>query len=172
MAHAASTGMKDQAEHDLEDPRHFDRVRARTPDRVNAKIDRKTGAHVRAIGREGREAIIERIHKLDREWDIDRVLALNFDVLGAVAEELGRRGNRVFMGVFRAQQVFMLMHVAIGWCPPTSVLRRLGVRTAKEIAAERQSLVALLELSGDDDIDVRFDQPPATATSEGTSVKW
>ncbi len=164
--------MKDQADHDLEDPRHFDRVRARTADRVNVKIDRKTGAGVRAVGREGRDAIIERIHELDREWDIDRVLDLNFTVVSGIAEELGRRGNRAFMGVFRAQQIFMLMHVAIGWCPPTWVLRRLGVRTVKEIAAERQSLVALLELSGDDDVDVRFDQPAATATSEGTADRW
>jgi hypothetical protein len=35
-------------------------------------------------------------------------------------------------------------HAVRGWCPPVTVLRALGFRTAKEIDAERQALEAVL----------------------------
>jgi hypothetical protein len=38
---------------------------------------------------------------------------------------------------------FLLQHAVQGWCPPVSVFRRLGVRTAGEIARERYALKAL-----------------------------
>jgi hypothetical protein len=42
-----------------------------------------------------------------------------------------------------AVQAFFLQHALQGWCPPIPVLRRLGVRTASEIDAERNALKAL-----------------------------
>ena len=39
--------------------------------------------------------------------------------------------------------LFMVKHVLRGWCPPVPVLRRLGFRTAGEIARERYALKAL-----------------------------
>ena len=45
-----------------------------------------------------------------------------------------------FLYLFGAQLAFMLMHATIGWSPPVSVWRRLGFRTAREIAAERNAL--------------------------------
>jgi hypothetical protein len=38
---------------------------------------------------------------------------------------------------------FLLQHATQGWCPPVSVLRRRGVRTRREIEAERYALKAL-----------------------------
>jgi hypothetical protein len=35
---------------------------------------------------------------------------------------------------------FFMQHALQGWCPPLPALRRLGVRTTKEIAAERNAL--------------------------------
>jgi hypothetical protein len=38
---------------------------------------------------------------------------------------------------------FLFQHAVQGWCPPLPVLRRLGVRTRKEIDRERYALKAL-----------------------------
>jgi hypothetical protein len=38
---------------------------------------------------------------------------------------------------------FLLQHAIQGWCPPVSVLRRLGFRTRTEIDHERYALKAL-----------------------------
>lgn len=38
---------------------------------------------------------------------------------------------------------FLLQHSVQGWCPPISLFRRLGVRTATEIDEERYALRAL-----------------------------
>ncbi|MFO7562647.1 MAG: hypothetical protein R6X02_08375 [Enhygromyxa sp.] len=81
-----------------------------------------------------------RLKELDREWSIDRALMANFAILGGVSSELGRR-FRTWRWFFRAQQGFLLMHAVVGWCPPLPVFRRFGVRTAKEIAAERTVLL-------------------------------
>ena len=45
-----------------------------------------------------------------------------------------------FLYLFAAQLGFLLLHGTVGWCPPASVLRRLGVRTQREIEAERYQL--------------------------------
>lgn len=126
------------------DPRANDRVRAHTPRHVNARIDHAIRANVSYYAQAGRDAILARLRELNREWDIDRVLIANFAVLGGITSELGRRNQNVWTHVFRTQQFFLLMHAVIGWCPPTSLFRRLGVRTQKEIAAERAALVELL----------------------------
>lgn len=38
---------------------------------------------------------------------------------------------------------FLFQHAVQGWCPPVSLLRRLGFRTSSEIDAERYALKAL-----------------------------
>jgi hypothetical protein len=38
---------------------------------------------------------------------------------------------------------FLLQHAVQGWCPPLALLRRLGVRTRREIDAEKYALKAL-----------------------------
>jgi len=38
---------------------------------------------------------------------------------------------------------FLLQHAVQGWCPPLTVFRRLGFRTAGEIARERYALKAM-----------------------------
>jgi len=43
---------------------------------------------------------------------------------------------------------FLFQHAVQGWCPPIPVLRRLGVRTSREIELER---IALKALRGDFD---------------------
>lgn len=128
------------------DPRHDDRVRRHTPAAVNTKIDRLTRAAIEDSATSGRDAVILRLHELDREWDVDRVLMANFAAVGLVTSLFaGRRRDGNWVYPLRAQMGFLLMHAIVGWCPPLAIWRRLGVRTAKEIALEREALTELLE---------------------------
>lgn len=160
----------------LDDPRRVDRVRERTSASVLAALDRRTAARVFRCARGGSAMIRQRIDQLDHEWDIERYLGINFVVLSAVAEQKGRHGSRPWMALFRAQQLFLLMHATIGWCPPTAVLRRLGVRTQKEIDAERAVLTELYHLLREEPepeiiaVEVAYDA--AAETSPGTPLRW
>ncbi|CAN5323809.1 hypothetical protein BH23VER1_BH23VER1_13700 [soil metagenome] len=42
-----------------------------------------------------------------------------------------------------AVTAFLLQHAVQGWCPPLPLIRRLGVRTQREIEEERMALKLL-----------------------------
>jgi hypothetical protein len=124
-------------------PKH-DLIRKHSPAKVNDSIDRETLEHLGQIG-DAPHAIRQRLWVLDREWHIDRALMAVFSVLGAFTAHrsyvAARRGNRSgWRLVLWTQMGFLLHHAIRGWCPPVSVLRRLGFRTEKEIAGERTTL--------------------------------
>lgn len=134
-----------------------DRVREHTPPSVLRRIDRMAEADVDAAVVAGREAILRRLAKLDYEWDVDRALMVNFAVAGGACLATGllryrstpllapqRKG---FLYLFGAQLGFLLLHGVVGWCPPASLLRRLGFRTQREIEAERRDLRDALALT-------------------------
>ncbi|MEW5853783.1 MAG: hypothetical protein AB2A00_33720 [Myxococcota bacterium] len=129
---------------ELPDVRAHDRVRAHTAHRVNERIDRLTEANVQHIARQGRGAIHRRLSELDREWDVDRVMQVIIPVAATISLQLGRR-HRFARYAARAQLGWLAFHAFTGWSPPMVLLRRLGVRSAKEIETERQALLGLLE---------------------------
>lgn len=129
--------------HPLLNEDHHDRVRDMTPDKVNRKLDRKTERMVRGIQAEGPQTIRERLTELDKEWDIDRVLMLNFSVI-VFAQLLAARKNSKWLWGPLLQTPFLFMHSTLGWCPPSLWFRPMGFRTRKEIQAEREALLAAL----------------------------
>jgi hypothetical protein len=135
-----------------------DRVREHTAPVVNRRIDRATEAAVERCTREGREAVVRRLGELEREWDIDRALIVLFPIAAGVTSALAirrlarrrlfqARRRNPFLPMFRAQLAALLLHGVVGWCPPASVLRRLGFRTRPEIDSERFALLRFLETS-------------------------
>jgi hypothetical protein len=124
----------------------IDRVRRRTPRRLNERIDAKSDARVKAAAAEGGEALRRRLATVNREWDVDRVLMLAVAVAGTVAHELalrlaGRRGRRRWLDrMLRGQLGFLGIYALTGWAPPVPLLRLLGVRTRLEIERERDTL--------------------------------
>ncbi|HWA72410.1 MAG TPA: DUF2892 domain-containing protein [Polyangiaceae bacterium] len=131
-----------------------DRVRRHTAPHVNERIDLLTRASVETEKQRGPDAIRRRLAELDHEWDVDRALMLNFAVAGAITSATGlaryanspwpgprRKGFLIFFG---AQLGFLLLHSAVGWCPPASLFRRLGFRTQREIEVERAALLSEL----------------------------
>jgi hypothetical protein len=132
-----------------------DRVRDHSAHRINRRIAREMDITVEHCIRTGREAILERLTELDREWDIDRLLMANFAVAGGITYVAGlhrfieappwRRRPTGLLYLLGAQLGFLLLHAGVGWCPPAAVWRRLGARTKSEIELERSLLLDALE---------------------------
>jgi len=89
------------------------------------------------------ELIEQRLAKLDREWDVERVLETQAAALALAGTMLGLTRDRRYLAVPALVTAFLLQHALQGWCPPVPMLRRLGFRTAAEIASERAALKAL-----------------------------
>lgn len=118
------------------------RVPDHTSGAVNKQIDTATrqavvraAAHPSEIGR--------RLRELDEEWDVERALEANAATIGLAGMALAAMVDRRFIALPVAVSAFLLQHAVQGWCPPLPVLRRLGFRTATEIAEERTALRAL-----------------------------
>lgn len=125
---------------------HFDKVRKRTFNKVNRKIDLQTKLIIEDVSAMGPEAIKLRLKELDKEWDIDRVLMLNFSAL-VFPQLLAARKNKKWLWGPLIQTPFLFMHTVLGWCPPSLWFRPLGFRTRKEINAEREALLVRLNQS-------------------------
>jgi len=109
-----------------------------TCSKVNGTIRRET---VDCIGRymgDGEVVLSEKIRKLDREWDTERVLettAASAVLLGSV---MAFRKKKCCWSLFAgATGAFLLMHALQGWCPSLPLVRTMGVRTAEEIFCEK-----------------------------------
>jgi hypothetical protein len=126
-------------------PPTSDLVRRHTSGASNARIDRDTVQALDAATR-SRDAIRTRLAALDREWNVDRALMLNFAIVGGLSATLAMRSlaRRQRLGgwgaMFFTQMAFLAHHAIRSWCPPMPVFRRLGFRSSQEICAERVAL--------------------------------
>jgi hypothetical protein len=121
-----------------------DRVRHRTADEVNAAIDRGIERNVRLYRNQDDGTIRERIRELDEEWDMERVLETNASALALAGVVLAVTHSRKWLALSAAVTGFLLLHATQGWCPPVPALRRMGVRTRKEIDREKYALLGCL----------------------------
>jgi hypothetical protein len=120
-----------------------DRVRENTAGWINWEIDQQILKNVKAYEGEGRNAISQRIHELEREWDIERILEMNASALAFTGLVLGVTHNRKWLLIPGIVLPFLFQHAVQGWCPPLPLLRRKGVRTRDEIDREKYALKAL-----------------------------
>jgi len=123
--------------------RQFDRVRNMSSENSNRKIDVRTQESIERASAGGRAAIEQRLTALQQEWDIDRVLMLNFATL-VFAQLLAARRDRRWVWGPLVQTPFLIMHATVGWCPPSLWFRPMGFRTRSEIQAEREALLRRL----------------------------
>jgi hypothetical protein len=135
------------------------RVEAHTADAVNERNRRDTEMRVRGYATRPEAELTRRIQELDAEWDVERCLQTGASMLTLFGTAMGATVSRKWFALPTAVMGFFLQHGVQGWCPPIEVFRRLGVRTADEIAEERYALKAL---RGDFD-----DVEPAAATAPG-----
>jgi hypothetical protein len=119
------------------------RVEISTDERLNEAIRARTDAEVVRLESASEEEIAERLHELDGEWDVERLLQVNASTLVMLGVLLGAKVDRRFLLLPAAVFTFFGQHALQGWCPPIPIFRRLGVRTNREIARERYALKAL-----------------------------
>jgi hypothetical protein len=114
-----------------------------TNEEINERISRQIEANVIFYASQDRASLDGRLQALDREWDIARVLEASAAAVSLIGLGLGRFLSRRWYVLPLAGSAFLLQHVIHGWCPPITLLRRLGVRTSQEIDHERYALKAL-----------------------------
>lgn len=119
------------------------RVAHATDRRLNDEIRARADASVQHLEGATDAQIDERLADLNAEWDVERVLQVNASSLVVLGVALGAGVDRRFLLLPAAVFSFLLQHALQGWCPPLPVLRRLGVRTTREIGRERLALKAL-----------------------------
>jgi hypothetical protein len=120
-----------------------DRVREHTDDSILGELDAQMQARVTAMRDADRSALTGRIHELEQESDMERVLETNASVLALAGLGAGALFDRRFFVLPAVVLGFLLQHARQGWCPPVPLFRRLGVRTRQEIDAEKSALKAL-----------------------------
>lgn len=140
---------------------HGDRIRTHTPPAVLRQIDEDTAARLQDYTDGNPDHIRRRLDELDREWDTDRTIELEAAATGLVGLALGVFLRRAFLVVPAFVGGALLTHALTGWYPLLPLFRRLGVRSAREIARERYALKAL---RGDfSEIETRGEMPLSPA---------
>ena len=120
-----------------------DRVRANTPPEINQAIDTEIAAIVRFYASKTDYEIGKRIEELDNEWDIERSIEARAAVLSLIGVVMGLKMSKKWFILPIIVSIFLLQYAIQGWCPPVSILRRLGIRTRQEIDVEKYALKAL-----------------------------
>ena len=122
------------------------RVRERTPNKVNEKIDRKTLDRIRQYRELPKEEIDARIETLRTEWGMERSLEVNASTMALTGVLLGALVNRKWYLLSGLAAGFLLQYGLQGWCPPVPLFRAFKVRTRREIDEE---IYAMKEVRGD-----------------------
>ena len=127
-------------------PGTMERVPLHTAPHVQKRIRERTARRVKDMIGAPPYLITQRIETLEREWDIERALETNAAAVTLTSVALGAFLDKRWFALTAVVGGFLLQHALQGWCPPLPLLRRLGFRTAGEIAGE---IVALRRLRGD-----------------------
>ena len=120
-----------------------DRVRKNSSSDINRKIDRDISESIEFYRSQPPKQVQERIHELDKEWDIERTLEINAATIAFAGTALGILHNKKWLAVPLVVTTFLAQHALQGWCPPLPLFRRMGIRTRKEIDKEKYELEQL-----------------------------
>jgi hypothetical protein len=120
-----------------------DRVRRHTAAGILRRIDDTTMAHLLDCATGGSDRMAARLHELDREWDVDRAVEAQTALTGVAGLALGVLVRPAFLAVPAFAAVTLAIYAVTGRDPLMPLWRRLGLRTAREIARERHAVKAL-----------------------------
>jgi len=113
-----------------------------TTESVSERIWQETADRVRRYA-ERPASIDDRLRDLDREWDIERMLAIHTAAFSLAGIALGILASLWWLLLPALLATFLLEHALHGWCPLVEVFRQMGIRTRMEIEAERYALKGL-----------------------------
>ena len=140
-----------------------DLVREHTPPEVNQYIDQRMAERIYYYASQPKAVISRRIDELDQEWDIERIIEIGASSAAIIGMALGIAGRKRWLLLPMVVMPILFFHATQGWCPPSVVfLRGLGIRTRKEIDAEKYALKAL---RGDFSVVPPEPEPPTRASS-------
>ncbi len=120
----------------------LDRIRHNTPPLVQEEIDRRTEHSLSLYAEADPELVAARLNELDREWDYDRVFETKTSVVALAGCILGMFDKR-FLLITGAAAGIALVQALSGRDPFVGPIRKMGVRTAREIERERYALKAM-----------------------------
>ena len=114
------------------------RVANNTSNKTNQMIREQTISCIDAYKDSGTSVLSEKIKNLNYEWDTERVLEKTAASTVLLSSLIGYKKTKC-CGFLITGTVgfFLLQHALQGFCPPLSVIRKLGVRTAEEIFHEK-----------------------------------
>ncbi len=121
-----------------------DRVRRNTPEEILRRIEEQTEHNIEYYSAQPGPVIRERIDELRREWSVERYLQVNASSVGLTTALLGLASSRKWALLTCTALGFFLYHALRGFDPPLPALRRLGIRTRREIDREIYALKAVL----------------------------
>lgn len=90
-----------------------------------------------------RRRITQRLRQLDEEWDLESVLESNASIVTALGVMAGAVVNRRVPSVPVSWAASLVRLAANGLLPVAPLLRRLGLRTSREIEIERMALTIM-----------------------------
>ncbi|WP_031544183.1 YgaP family membrane protein [Salinicoccus luteus] len=129
----------------IELPATTKRVQNHTPEHINKEIQEEIERRIEYYRGRNEKDIKKRIASLEKEWNTERVLEANASTLVIIGSIMGASVSRKWNLLPAIVGTFLLQHAIQGWCPPLSVIRRLGIRTPGEINQEKSALEDLLK---------------------------
>lgn len=117
-----------------------DHIRDNTAPAINRRIEEQMRDRILLCANKSPEDISRRIAELDEEWDIERMLECNASALAFSGIVFSIFGGKKWLLLPAFVLPMLFYHAVEGWCPPVPLLRRLGVRTQREIDAEKYAL--------------------------------
>ncbi len=115
------------------------RVKRLTVEAINEKLRIDAEARV-AYYSNHPDQIDARLRELDEEWDIERAIETEAAATVLTSLLFGAAFSRKWYVVAAFAGSMLLLHNLHGSYPLLPLFRRLGLRTAREIAAERYAL--------------------------------
>ncbi|MBW8888565.1 MAG: DUF2892 domain-containing protein [Fibrobacteres bacterium] len=149
-----------------------DRIRRLTFKQDLERIDKGIRESVRKYAKSDPSAISRRLMELDSEWPVERALMAGAGSFVWVGLILGTTIHRRLTAMSAIAGAMLLAFALFGWAPPVLFMRRLGIRTQREINRERIALKALrgdfnrLD-EGQPDEETRVERALKSAKSQG-----
>ena len=121
-------------------PSTRDRIRNSTPSSINYRLDQAVMKRIWSYAKKTPREISDRIEQLDREWDLERVIETNAAGIALTGLIVGVLSSRKWLVLPAAVLGFLLQHALTRKSPPVQLLRRIGIRTRREIESEKYAL--------------------------------
>ena len=122
---------------------HEERVRSSTSSEKNREIDREIIKNIRKYEGRSSQDIERRIERLEKEWDIERLLETNMSVLALLGIALTIFVHEYWIILPVIVLLFFVQHALQGWCPPLPIFRAMGKRSRAELDREKYALKVL-----------------------------